>query len=75
MPVKPNADTTMRRHFAWAPRLLVVGLVLFLLGLVSLAVGLLLLASSVELGAGAFFVSIALVVSGNVAMLIALVLE
>jgi hypothetical protein len=79
MPAKPNADTTMRRHFAWARRLLIVGLVLFLLGSVSMAVGLILLAFSFEVAAGAFLgyliVSSALVVGGGIAIVVALVLE
>ena len=69
----------MGRHFAWARRLLIVGLVLFLLGSVAMAVGLISLAFSFEVAAGAFLgyliVSSALVVGGGVVMVVAFVLD
>jgi hypothetical protein len=69
----------MRRHSAWAQKLLIVGLVLCVLGSSSMAVGLLSLAASLEIGAGAFLgyliVSSALSVGGVIAMLVAFVLE
>ena len=79
-PVMPTTrDETMRRNMASAQRLLMVGLVLCVLGSSSMAVGLLLLAGSLEVGAGTFFVyliaSSAMSVGGVVAMLVAFVLE
>jgi hypothetical protein len=72
-------DTTMRRHIAWAHRLIVAGLVLCLLGSGSLAVGLLLLATNFDIGSGAFLgyliLSSAFAAGGVIAMLVAFLLE
>ena len=69
----------MRAHVAWAPRLLVLGLVLSVLGSASMAVGLLLLAASFEVAAEAFLTYLILcsvsTAGGIIAMLAAFVLE